>query len=289
MPPQNDTPEPQAMTHPGQAMPQSRPTTTRERRREWFRQFGPTAILGLLWTVSPAILGGTLLVFLVPISEWFQSQGSPGWIVYVLFFVLSAGVGFLPTYGQSVLGGWTFGFAAGFPGAMVGFIGGSVIGYLISAGVSRHKIEDAIEGHPKGRAIRDALVGGRFWKTVAIVALIRIPPNSPFALTNLVLASSGAKLAPYLLGTALGMALGMAPRTGIAVFVAAQAAGNGAKNTRQIPQEQPWWVFPLTIGTVLVVLGVLGSIANRAISHITKAEGTRPTADLSGATAKSPS
>ncbi len=231
-----------------------------------FKSLGLAAVLGVVWTACPAILGFGLLYFLGDIAAFLRSNPTLGWFGYVAVFVVSAGVGFLPTYGQSFLGGWVFGFALGFPGAMLGFIGGSMIGYVIARGVSRERVLATIDANPKARKVRDALVGRGFWKTLGIVTLIRVPPNSPFALTNLVLASSGVGMLPYVIGTAIGMA----PRTAIAVWIAARASATGARDIQQLLDSQPWWVFPATIGLLAVVLGILGWIANRALHEVTK-------------------
>ncbi|MBL8764612.1 MAG: TVP38/TMEM64 family protein [Phycisphaerae bacterium] len=230
-----------------------------------FKQIGPTAILGVLWAALPALLGTTLLIYLGPVSEWLKSLGPWGWIMYAAVFVFSAGIGFLPTYGQSFLGGWTFGMIGGFPGAMIGFVGGSVLGYFISRSVSRHKVEDALAANPKSRAVREALIGHGFWRTLGIVTLIRIPPNSPFALTNLVMASAGVKLGPYLIGTAVGMA----PRTALAVWIAHAGASTGAADIQTLIENHPWWFVPAGILLVVVVLAIIGMIANRALAAVT--------------------
>ena len=230
----------------------------------WYHGLGPTAILAALWTVCPAVLGLTLLAYLGPVATWLKAQPL-GWGVYVLVFILSAGVGFLPTYGQSMLGGFTFNFGKGFPGAMLGFVGGSVIGYHIAKGWSKHRVEEVLERNPKARAAREALIGHGFWRTVGIVTLIRLPPNSPFALTNLVLESSGVSLGAFLLGTALGMA----PRTAIAVWLADKANDSGAKDIAQIIKNEPWWHLALGVGLLVLVLALLGAIANHAIGHVT--------------------
>ena len=80
---------------------------------------------------------GSALWFLGPVSDLLRSLGAWGWLAYVLMFVVSAGVGFLPTYGQSLLGGWVFGFAFGFPAPMLGFVGGNVIGCFIAKRLSK--------------------------------------------------------------------------------------------------------------------------------------------------------
>ncbi len=236
------------------------------------KRLGPAAYLGFAWAASPAILGSILFVYLPTVAEYLDSLGPWAWPLYVAFFILSAGVGFLPTYGQSFLGGWAFGFAGGFPGAMLGFVGGSVIGYFISQRVSRERVEAELSRTPRAKQIRDALVGRGFLRTTLIVSLIRVPPNAPFAVTNLVLASSGIGLGPYIIGTALGMA----PRTALAVFFAAQAHTEGAKNILDILQNRPWWEVFVAIGIFVVVLATIGAIANRAVSHVTSPMRTEP-------------
>ncbi|MBS0190681.1 MAG: VTT domain-containing protein [Phycisphaerales bacterium] len=228
------------------------------------RQMGATAVLGAVWTISPAVLGITLLWFLGPVSDLLRSLGAWGWLAYVLMFVVSAGVGFLPTYGQSLLGGWVFGFAFGFPGAMLGFVGGSVIGYFIAKRLSKHKVEDMIAANEKARQVRDALVGHGFWRTLLIITVIRVPPNSPFALTNLVLASSGVRLLPYIVGTAIGMA----PRTGIVSWVAS-AAAKQAPDIQTFLKQQPAWVTLVGIAITVVAFTILYFVAEHAMKAVT--------------------
>lgn len=234
---------------------------------------GPTAILGALWTIFPAVLGITLLVgFLGTVSDWLQSLGAWGWCVYALVFVIAAGVGLLPTLGQSVLGGWTFGFVTGFAGAMIGFVGGSMVGYIISRSVSKERIEQALREHPRAQVVRDALLRHGFWRSVLIIGLIRLPPNSPFALTNLVLASSGAKPLPYLIGTALGMA----PRTAITVWLAAAAAATGAANLKELVLNQPLWLLIGSGVAFVIALAVIGAIGKKALDSVTQPGQTTP-------------
>ncbi|MGD9689035.1 MAG: TVP38/TMEM64 family protein [Phycisphaerales bacterium] len=235
-------------------------------------KLGVAAALGFLWTAAPAVLGIALLYFLGDIAAFLRTDLTFGWFGYVAVFIVSAGIGFLPTYGQSFLGGWVFGFRAGFPGAMLGFVGGSIIGYHIAQRVSKDRVMALLESDPKARRVRNALVGRGFWKTLAIVTLIRIPPNSPFALTNLVLASAGVNLLPFIIGTAVGMA----PRTAIAVWVAAKGSATGARDIQQFIESQPWWVIPAGFAVLFIVLAIIGAIANRALHEVTR----EPTPDL---------
>lgn len=230
-----------------------------------FKRLGPAGLLGIAWVAMPPLAGVALLWKIDVVSEWLKSHGSLGLALYILAFMVLAGVGMLPTYAQAILGGWCFGMLLGFPAALAGFAGASVIGYTIARTVSRHRVEDVIESNAKSRAVRDALIGQGFLKTLGIVILLRLPPNSPFALTNLVMASAGVRIAPFVLGTLIGMA----PRTALAVYL-----GSGVQVlTRETlsPTAAPRWVVIGGIVLTLIVVIVIGHIANKAIARVTAA------------------
>jgi uncharacterized membrane protein YdjX (TVP38/TMEM64 family) len=236
---------------------------------ELVRKLGPTGLLGLAWTAMPAIMGFTLLYHIDTLSGWLREHRGLGFAGYVSVFIISAGLGLLPTYAQSILGGWVFGLAWGLPGALAGFTGGAMVGYFTARTVAQHRVEELIESKPRWRAVREALVGGGFWKTLGLVALVRVPPNSPFALTNLVLSTTGVPLAPYALGTAIGML----PRTAIAVgLAAAAAAAAGDEGIGSFVRESRKNKAILIGGlvTMFVVLGVIGHIANKALARATR-------------------
>jgi len=235
---------------------------------ETARRLGPAGILGIVWATAPAIFGFVLLGNIAQLSEWLQLHPTLGLFGYIAVFIVSAGFGLLPTYAQSILGGWVFGFAFGFPAALAGFAGGSLIGYLVARTVSQERVQKVIDERPKWRAVRQALVDQGFWKTFMLVALVRLPPNSPFAVTNLLLSTTGVKLLPYLLGTLVGMM----PRTGLAVFLAAAAASNGAKDIQSFVRESKGNIWLLVGGMVVffVVLAIIGALANKAIAKVTR-------------------
>ena len=201
------------------------------------------------------------------ISKWLESQGSSGLFIYAACFALSAGLALLPTYAQSILGGWAFGLARGFPAALCGFIFGSLVAYAVARPTASHRVSALIEQHPNWQAVRDALVGGSTLKTLGIVTLLRLPPNSPFALTNLVMASVRVPLWIYMLGTAVGMA----PRTFAAVWLGQTLHQQFATFREGLDAPKPWWIFAAGIALTVLVLGVIGYIANKAIERVTKA------------------
>ena len=132
---------------------------------------------------------------------------------------------------------------------------------------SQHRVEKLIEENVRARAVRNALIGGSFWKTFGIVTLVRVPPNSPFALTNLLLSSTGVKRSIYLPATVLGMA----PRTIITVYFAAVASSTGAKSIVEFAKDK-WLMLVIGLPLMLVVLGIIGYISNKAIEKVTRSQ-----------------
>lgn len=231
------------------------------------QRLGPAGLLGIAWMLMPALCGFFLLAKLEPISNWLAAQGSMGVLIYIAVFIVSSGFGLLPTYAQAILGGWVFGVTVGLPAALLGFAGGSMIGYEIARFASRHRVEKLIDENIRARAVRDALIGGSFWKTFGIVSLVRVPPNSPFALTNLLLSSTGVRRRVYLPATVIGMA----PRTAVTVAFAAAASSTGAKSIVEFAKDK-WLMLVIGLPVMVVVLAIIGYIANKAIERVTRTQ-----------------
>ena len=234
-------------------------------RSELIREAGSVGILALTWTLLPALLGLILLVNLGPISTWLTSLGSAGLILYVAIFSVSAGLGILPTYAQAILGGWVFGVTLGLPAALIGFTVAAAIGFVCARLVSGPRIERMLARHEKADVIQKSLIHSGAWKTFGIVTLIRIPPNSPFALTNLVIAACGVPLLTCLGATAVGML----PRTAIAVAFAAAAQSTGAEDIQAFVREGLGiWVMIGGIVAMIIVIAVIGVLAQRALTQL---------------------
>jgi uncharacterized membrane protein YdjX (TVP38/TMEM64 family) len=241
---------------------------------EIIKRLGPAAWLGIAWAVLPAVAGITLLVkmgtatrFLVGTDE---NPGLPlatGIAVYVAIFIITAGLGVLPTVSQAILAGFAFGIGWGFPAALVGFAGASIIGYTIANLVARKKIEDEIKSHPKASIIRDAFIRHGKVRALVILTLIRVPPNSPFALTNYAMSVSGVKMVPFLIATIVGMA----PRTFAAVWI-------GAQVDSWDEVHKPKWLIIGGIVLAVVILVGLGQLANKAVESAMKS-GELPSGD----------
>lgn len=235
------------------------------------KRLGPAGLLAIGALVLPPLGSILLFAYIETIGAWLRGHESEGPIIYAAGFAVMAGLALLPTYASAILGGWAFGFAVGFPAALAGFAGGSLIGYGICRLGSGDRVERLIAERPAWQAVRDALVGSGLWRTLLIVTLVRVPPNSPFALTNLVLASVKVHWLPYTLGTLVGMA----PRTGIVLWLAVQirekiiAQGGGGTAGEVAKQGPPTWFIIAGAVVAIAVLVVIGKIASAAVKRVT--------------------
>jgi uncharacterized membrane protein YdjX (TVP38/TMEM64 family) len=235
------------------------------------RALGPTGVLATFALVLPP-LGSILLFYAMATTDlgpWLRSHGWLGAALFALVFAVLAGIAVLPTYAQCALAGWAFGFTTGLTASLVGFVGGALIGYVIGHRVSGNRVETLIASQPRWAAIRSAFLGPpghppSFWRVTGLVTLLRFPPNSPFALTNLVLSSLKLPATAFALGTLLGMA----PRSALAVFVGAMI--QQAFSREALSSVAPTWLKLLALATALVVVMILGLIANRAITQLEK-------------------
>jgi uncharacterized membrane protein YdjX (TVP38/TMEM64 family) len=221
-----------------------------------------TSLLALAWFTLPLAFSILLFAQLAMITDWLRGHQEFGPWIAAGGFAMCAGFGFLPTYAQAVLMGWVFGTAVGVPISVGGYVGGAVLGYGISRMVTGDAITRRIDDHPRWRVVRSSLVEASTWRTLGLVALLRFPPNSPFAFTNLVLAASGVRFGPMIIGSILGML----PRTFIAVWVGAQGAATGAKDLKELMEKQG--LFALAIGFVILigVLAIMQHVGKRALA-----------------------
>ena len=231
-----------------------------------FRRLGAAGPVAVILSFSPPIFSLLLLTRLTEVGPWLQGRGFDGWLIYFVLAGLLMGTSLLPTYACAILAGWAFGFAAGFPLAIVTITVAAVIAYVIGRWIARDRVIEVIRERPNWRAVHESLLGSDRVRTRFVVTLLRIPPSSPFALANFCLAAARVSLVDYTLGTLVGVA----PRTALAAFAAAGLKELTFKNV-----GNAGWVIAAGIVITLGVCVVLGVMANRALSAVTRTQPSR--------------
>jgi uncharacterized membrane protein YdjX (TVP38/TMEM64 family) len=216
--------------------------------------------LAVIAVALPPAGGFLLLGTLGQVGPWLASHQAAGVGLYVLGFAVLAGLALLPTYAQAVLGGFAFGMTLGLPTALLGFFGAAMLAYAIARRATGEEVLQTIDEHPKLSLLRKALLGRGWLKTLWVITLIRLPPNSPFALTNVALASLRVPRSAYALGTLLGMA----PRTAVAVYL---GAGLSQLTFENLASGVWFYVGIVVTIAVVIVLGVMSQRALRAMSN----------------------
>lgn len=222
-----------------------------------FKRLGPAGFLGLAAALLPLIGLVFIVTQLTVVGQWLRSHPEGVWL-YVGSFAILSGIAILPTQASAIVGGWSFGFSVGLAATLAGFVGGALIGYAIARPTAGMRVVRLIEEKAKWRAVYQALLKSGFWRTLLIVTLLRLPPNSPFAITNVVLAATRVPLVPYTVGTVVGMF----PRIAIIVWIAAHMAALDLSIGRN------WLVLGGTAVATVLILGVIGVIAKRAIERV---------------------
>jgi uncharacterized membrane protein YdjX (TVP38/TMEM64 family) len=226
------------------------------------RRLGPAGPTAVISVTLPAVGLVTLLSLLGAVGPWLRAHEGLGIAIYISGFALLSGLALLATWAPSIVGGWAFGFPVGYPCALAGLLAASLIGYAVGVRVSGNRVVEMIRERPKLRAVYESLLVGGFWKALVLVALIRLPPNTPFSLTNLVLSASRVRLLPFALGTIIGIA----PRTAATVLIAAGA------NELDFRRRDETWLFVAGVALAVVVIAIIGVWANRVISKVTAAQ-----------------
>jgi len=227
-------------------------TNTTASTRTAARRLAPLAIVSLALPPLGAVL---LLGHLSSIGPWLQGLGGRGLALYIAGFAIFGGFALVPTYAPAILGGWAFGDRLGIPAALAGFVIAAAINYAWARRLSGGHAATLLAERPRWLAVRNALVGRSWSKTLLVVALVRVPPNSPFALSNAALAAARVPIGAYLVGTLIGLA----PRTAIAVKAGAHLS------TLDFGQPHAFGSAAVALGVSVVALGILGWMARRAL------------------------
>ena len=244
-------------SHHGGAAAATAPTAPAEAPKE--KGLGRATPVAVIATALPVI--GSVSVLLVGpfLASWLREQAW-GVVIFTIAFAILGALALAPTYSTSLIAGWTFGFATGFPAVVIGTVGGAVLCYVFARKYAQRRVHETFVDHPRWEVIRRALAEEKWGKTLWIVFLMRLSPVLPFGTTNVLMATTGVPLPIYVFGTLLGLM----PRMGL---VAAAAAG--AENL-DLSRGESWWIIAaglVATGVCILVIAVMGK---RALERATE-------------------
>jgi uncharacterized membrane protein YdjX (TVP38/TMEM64 family) len=219
-------------------------------------------------TVLP-VAGSIAVVAAGPLlAPWLREQGPGAAVGFTILFALLGAVALAPTYSTSILAGWAFGFAVGFPSVVIGTNVGAVLCYLMARRAAGERVHSVFDEHPKWEVVRRALAEEKPLKTLWIVFLMRLSPVLPFGTTNVLMATTGVPLSIYVAGTMLGLM----PRMGLVALAAAKA------ERLEFDSAQSWWTLGAGLAATAVCIVVLGVIGKHALKRATQASGVHSNA-----------
>ncbi|HVZ95011.1 MAG TPA: VTT domain-containing protein [Phycisphaerales bacterium] len=228
------------------------------------KAMGPgVALLAIASATLPMIGGFFAVGFATTLKPWVEKFGPNGWLMYAPIFALLTGCALMPTYALSFAAGVFFGLQKGAISAVTGVIVGAAVGYVWGYFVARERVMKQIDSDPRAKAVHGALVNRGFAAETGVVTLLRFPPNSPFAITNLVMSATGVNFGSYLIGTAVGMT----PRTVLAAWLGAQAGDISGAAASQ-PSFWKWVGLGVTAVVVIVVYQLFSRWARSALRRL---------------------
>lgn len=128
------------------------------------------------------------------LSDWIESYGLLGPVVYILFFIVSTAF-FLPGLPVAVLGGIVFGAVWGTIYASIGSTLGATAAFLIARYAARDTVESWVKGNKQFEKI-DSGVREHGWRMLMITRLV---PIFPFNLQNYAYGLTDIPLKTYIL------------------------------------------------------------------------------------------
>jgi uncharacterized membrane protein YdjX (TVP38/TMEM64 family) len=193
-------------------------------------------------------------------AYWLRDQGIWGVFIFTVAFAILGALALAPTYTTSIMAGWTFGFALGFPAVVIGTVGGAVMCYVGARRFAAGRVHDTFVHHPKWEVIRRALTEETPLKTLWIVFLMRLSPVLPFGTTNVLMATCGVPMSIYVFGTILGLM----PRLGLIALAAA-----GAEHL-DFSKGESWWLLAFGLVATAVCIFVMAMMGKRALDRATR-------------------
>lgn len=228
--------------------------------RKHIAELGRLTPLGIVSMLLPIVGSALLIGFIVPIGQWMRANWESGVFVFLGSVLFFCGFALLATNVIGVVSGWAFGFQLGLLVLISGIVGAAVISFFLNKRITGEKLQEALQNHPRSRAIYKALLREDLRKTTLIIFLVRVSVVMPFAFTNFVLAAGRVPLGSYVIGTTAGML----PRAAATSYVGAGMYDIDLSNARDTT------IFIIGLAATIVSVIVIGYISRRALDHVTR-------------------
>jgi uncharacterized membrane protein YdjX (TVP38/TMEM64 family) len=236
------------------------------------RRLGRAAPIAVAVTVLPPLgLAAAVWIFAqTNVELWLRDNPTVGLPLYtVAFWVI--GICLIPTNAYSILGGYCFGFGWGLLGAMIGYFGAAGISFALMRKISGDRVLAVVREYPKLERVRRVLLEASPLRSATIIALLRLSPSSPFAISNFALASSGARWLPFCVGTVVGML----PRTSAVVYFASKFTKLDFRNANE------GTIFIIGLIATFAVIALISWYARRELNRMTEEDLARESAEKS--------
>lgn len=228
--------------------------------RKHIAELGRLTPLGIVSMLLPIVGSALLIGFIVPIGQWMRANWESGIFVFLGSVLFFCGFALLATNVIGVVSGWAFGFQLGLLVLIAGIVGAAVISFFLNRRITGEKLQEALHGHPRSRAVYRALLREDLRKTTLIIFLVRVSVVMPFAFTNFVLAAGRVPIGSYIVGTAAGML----PRAAATSYVGAGMYDLDLANARDTT------IFAIGLAATIISVIVIGYISRRALDHVTR-------------------
>jgi uncharacterized membrane protein YdjX (TVP38/TMEM64 family) len=188
-----------------------------------------------------------------------QELGAVGVVAFIGLYIIAT-VAFVPGSILTLGAGVLFGVVAGAVYVFVAATLGATAAFLVGRYVARDWVARQIDGHPRFKAIDEAV--GR--KGFTIVLLTRLSPVFPFNLLNYAFGLTRVPLRDYVLGS-----VGMIPGTVLYVYLGSLAGSLTVIGTEQQPADPAvqWTLRLLGFAATVAVTLYLTRIARRALAQ----------------------
>ncbi len=216
------------------------------------------AILLLLAIWSAAVPAAGAAVAWATSDHWVAAlraagDAAPWWCL--LLTIALTGLSLLPSHVSALACGYALGAATGTLVAWTGIGLAAVLGYALALPLVVARTERVLAHQPRAAAVHRALLDRSRGPRIALVALLRLSPAMPFALTNFLMAAAKVPFVDFQCGSWLGMT----PR-----IVAVTLAGAGLSELVEQKPQSPW-LLVIGIAATLAAVTWIARIARQAL------------------------